>query len=120
MFPFPQTPYGGTGGMTANQVPQPMQSGMQQPMQGGMQQPMAQQSPALQPLAPRQTGGGMLPAQQQYLAPQSGTPAQQQQSIDPRQLAALRLLLQHQQLGNKAQTLQGNAQPNNLRALLGI
>ena len=100
MFPFPQAPFGGTGGMTANQVPQPMQSGMQQ-------SPMQQMVPSQNPMMPQ--GGGM--------GPQGGLqqPMPQAQGIDPQQLARLRaMLMQQQQMG-------GAQMPNNnLRAMLGL
>jgi hypothetical protein len=99
MFPFPQTPFGGTGGMTANQVPQPMQGGMQQ-------SPMQQMVPS--PMMPQGGGMGLQGGLQQPMP-------QQAQGIDPQQLARLRaMLMQQQQMG-------GAQMPtNNLRAMLGL
>lgn len=115
MFPFPQAPTGGRGGMTANQVQQPMLQG------GGAQQSMPAMMPPISPMDGR--GGGM----QQPMMPQGGMQAPPQPmapglgmqqnppisdgrgGVDPQQLALLRLLLQQQEHPT-----------GNLRALLGL
>lgn len=115
MFPFPQAPTGGRGGMTANQVPQPMAqqqsmptsplggAGGMMPAMQGMQSLMPQggmQAPP-QPMAP---GLGM-----QQNPPISPSPAGGAGGVDPQQLALLRLLLEQQQHPT-----------GNLQALLGL
>ena len=101
MFPFPQAaPYGGTGGMTANQMPQPMLQGLQQQMQPYMLSPNGTQ----QRLGGTSYGG----------APQStpqGPGAQASPSINPQQIAMLRGVIQR---------LEQQVPATNLRSLLGL
>ena len=94
----PPAPTGGAGGMTSNQVQQPMAPGQQ--------------------AQPQASGQAMMPQQQQMMVGGGGAgQAQGMQGIDPRQLAMLRAMLMQRQ---QPQSPQQMPQQNNLRAMLGL
>ena len=99
----PPAPTGGAGGMTSNQVQQPMAPGQQ------AQPPALGQVPQ---------GQGMQPGMPQTMVGGGGAgQAQGMQGIDPRQLAMLRAMLMQRQ---QPQSPQQMPQQNNLRAMLGL